>query len=1461
MRIQSLKKFAIAALFLLLLTPAVAQRPAFTPPVVRFSDHNGKPLVFGKLYSYQAGTTTPLATYVDSTSGTVNQNPVVLDSTGSASIFLGANVYKFVLQDSSGAVQWTADNIAEGMFQSGYVSSVFGRHGDVTAQPGDYTCSQVTGAICTAQTLYYQTVEAAGTGQTQESKLNFITGIIGSVDLPTITGGGSGYTGAPSVAFSGGGCSSEPTGSATVTAGAVASLVLVTGGVGCTSVPTVAFSGGGGSGATGTVSLVANGISCVDNPTANSTDCMFTFGTGSGGGGTAAPIVQTDVTTLRSFNTIYQNTNTTAMYVSGSGAVTGAGGDSQMYCQDGPGIASVNQSVWATTETATVSGEASGFACFVPAGYWYKIGTVGSISGPVKWFEYTGFGGGSSGTGGITAITGDLSAAGTGTVTGTLATVNTAPGACGDATHVCVVTTNAKGLVVAQSAVAITGSLTGVSINGVTPTAAGSSTTYLNGAGSYTTPAGTGGGVSSINSTTGAFTFTGAGVSCATTTCTFSGTGSGVSSVALTAPSWLTVGGSPITTSGTLAITGTSEPANYFLAAPNGSAGAMVPRLIVPADIPTLNQSTTGTAGNVTGIVAPANGGTGATTAAANTVFGNFTGSVAAPGFSASPVFSAANLTSFPTFNQSTTGNAATATSATTTTNLAGGALGSTPYQSAAGTTAFLASPVTTGTYLQGWTPAGSAIAPAAINLTTLFASPTFTGVPIVPTATAGTSTTQAASTAFVGTATTGMVTVGGTQTLTNKTLTSPTITGATLTTSSINGVTPTAVGTATTYLNGAGAYTTPAGSGSVTAVSIGTQANGITASVATGTTTPVISVGGSALTPATVAATTSVSAPAVSATGSGNGSLNLTYTGTAATAPAANTVQIAPAVPITTAYSISPAGAPVTGVVVGTATGVTEQLSFVPTATLLAGYPTLAASNTFTGAQNTFNGSVVINGSGTFGNIFNSATGNDFTGAGPTYLSPVSIATSSANYAPPLFEMYASYWNGTAGALDPAIWTYTPGTGTNPSMTYTLNLGASGSTGTHTIAFGNPFTAPSIGNVLYADQFTGADIGAKINAAFASQAGSSGQGTLVKLSPNLTYTFSTQIVMPGSTTSPVLDCQGAVLSWAGTTDAINVPSESAPGFSGAIKNCVIATSSTTAGIAGVHQFSRIEFTYENDYFVNWSGSGQFGILLDNTGSGFNERTQILNDHWANDTFGVFFRGSNGGTNSFARTIIRNGWCGVGTGQICMYVNGNNTAQSALMYDSYIDLRGNGTSGAGIGIYLNNGAWIASSVLNMGFEQMAALIDINGSNTVLQGDSGVIDAFGGTNIIYTNGGLASNVSIFNLESAVYSNAGVAIAPLAMTFTAVDGTVACQTTCTASNGEVKYTATSSAPVSTEIVAFVPASGLALNCTIAPANNTAAAMQPWYFAGGAGADGIALNVATVTSTSYYFTYNCF
>ena len=78
----------------------------------QFIDAAGVPLAGGFLYTYEAGTTTPQATYTDSTAATANSNPVVLDSRGEANIWLSSANYKFKLTDSNGTEIWTVDNIA-----------------------------------------------------------------------------------------------------------------------------------------------------------------------------------------------------------------------------------------------------------------------------------------------------------------------------------------------------------------------------------------------------------------------------------------------------------------------------------------------------------------------------------------------------------------------------------------------------------------------------------------------------------------------------------------------------------------------------------------------------------------------------------------------------------------------------------------------------------------------------------------------------------------------------------------------------------------------------------------------------------------------------------------------------------------------------------------------------------------------------------------------------------------------------------------------------------------------------------------------------------------------------------------------------------------------------------------------------------------------------------------------------
>jgi hypothetical protein len=81
-------------------------------PKLQFLDNNGVPLSGGKVYTYAAGTTTPLTTYTDYTGSTANSNPVILDSRGECSIWLGTSSYKFKLATSTDVEVWTVDNIS-----------------------------------------------------------------------------------------------------------------------------------------------------------------------------------------------------------------------------------------------------------------------------------------------------------------------------------------------------------------------------------------------------------------------------------------------------------------------------------------------------------------------------------------------------------------------------------------------------------------------------------------------------------------------------------------------------------------------------------------------------------------------------------------------------------------------------------------------------------------------------------------------------------------------------------------------------------------------------------------------------------------------------------------------------------------------------------------------------------------------------------------------------------------------------------------------------------------------------------------------------------------------------------------------------------------------------------------------------------------------------------------------------
>jgi len=176
-----------------------------------------------------------------------------------------------------------------------------------------------------------------------------------------------------------------------------------------------------------------------------------------------------------------------------------------------------------------------------------------------------------------------------------------------------------------------------------------------------------------------------------------------VTSVGLSLPSEFNITNSPVTSSGTLTGSWSNQTANYVLAAPNGSFGTPTFRAIVAADIPTLNQNTTGSAGSVVNAVTFSNTSGGVVNSTFNgsstlTVDYSTVGAPKADGTGASGSWGISI-----TGNAATATSATSATSATTATNIAGGAAGSVPYQTGSGATSLL--PAGTGVLVGGATP------------------------------------------------------------------------------------------------------------------------------------------------------------------------------------------------------------------------------------------------------------------------------------------------------------------------------------------------------------------------------------------------------------------------------------------------------------------------------------------------------------------------------------------------------------------------------------------------------------------------------------------------------------------------------------------------------------------------------------------------------------------------------------
>ena len=80
----------------------------------QFFDNNGVPLAGGLIYTYQAGSSSPLTTYTTNNGTIPNSNPIILDASGRtpSEVWMQTGYsYKFVIQTSAGVTLQTLDNL------------------------------------------------------------------------------------------------------------------------------------------------------------------------------------------------------------------------------------------------------------------------------------------------------------------------------------------------------------------------------------------------------------------------------------------------------------------------------------------------------------------------------------------------------------------------------------------------------------------------------------------------------------------------------------------------------------------------------------------------------------------------------------------------------------------------------------------------------------------------------------------------------------------------------------------------------------------------------------------------------------------------------------------------------------------------------------------------------------------------------------------------------------------------------------------------------------------------------------------------------------------------------------------------------------------------------------------------------------------------------------------------------
>ena len=373
-----MKTALFCALALLAGRAAEAQTASISPsPMLQFWDTSGRPLAGGCLQTFAAGTTTPKTTYSDSI-GTANPNPVVLDASGRAAVWLGAGAYKLVLRAKTtgcvgggGATLWTADNLLDNGFNLTHqlAAGTLGIALTTAASTGTGGGVGAGNALLSATTAgLYVSVNGAAPVALLTAATGSVAGSAGAVQFNTGTGfGGSNNLKWDNTNFDLIVC--QPPGTGCTTTSGVQAPAFSSSATGTNP----AFTTAGG-----TFSITGNGAGQFQNLSVTTTFNSLATGTTSAiqqstgtfrilGNGDA---LFQDVSVTNTFNSLATGTTSAIQQASGTFTITGAGNASFQSVTANNALTALTAGASITTTAANKSIHAvdTGGACDIGTG-------------------------------------------------------------------------------------------------------------------------------------------------------------------------------------------------------------------------------------------------------------------------------------------------------------------------------------------------------------------------------------------------------------------------------------------------------------------------------------------------------------------------------------------------------------------------------------------------------------------------------------------------------------------------------------------------------------------------------------------------------------------------------------------------------------------------------------------------------------------------------------------------------------------------------------------------------------------------------------------------------------------------------------------------------------------------------------------------------------------------------------